>query len=120
MWRVYVIGAAALAFVGTWAGLLYYRGDAIAARADAARYAQERNTLIAVGEAKDREIARLVRQRNIDDNVLADIRKELQSISEAQTQASLALSELESANEGVRLFLDTALPDDLKRLLNVR
>jgi hypothetical protein len=44
----------------------------------------------------------------------------LNELNAKAAETNQALTELEANNAGVRVFLDTALPDELKRLLNVK
>lgn len=118
--KLYAIGAAALVIVGMSAAIYKYRGDAIAAQAEAARVTVERDRVLAISAQKDREIERLVRLADINNSVLAEVRQELQDLNAKAAENNQQLAELENTNAEVRLFLDTALPADLKRLLNVR
>lgn len=118
--RLYALGALALLIVGMAGVIMYYRGNAIDAEARAARVTAERDTAIAVNAAKDKEIARLERQATINNQIMVDVHKELQELNAKAAETNQALTELETTNEGVKVFLDTALPDELKRLLNGR
>lgn len=100
--------------------IFYYRGNAIAAEARAARVTVERDTAIAISAQKDKEIARLEHQAAINNEIMVDLHQAMQDLNAKAAETNQALTELESTNADVRLFLDTALPADLKRLLNVK
>lgn len=114
----YTLGALALLIVGMGGTIFYYRSEAIEAGADAARYRSERDTVIATNQAKDKEIERLTRQAEINNQIMVDVHKELQELNAKANETSQALSELENTNVDVKTFLDTALPDAYKRVLN--
>lgn len=120
MYRLYALGALALLIVGMGGTIMYYRGNAISAEARAARVTVERDTVIAINEQKDKEIARLTRQAEINNNIMVDLHTAMQELNTKAAETSRALTELESTNADVRIFLDTALPAELKRVLNVR
>lgn len=123
----YTLGALALVFVGMSGAIGWYawdaaaeRAKAVAAQAEAARVRVERDTALAISAQKDKEIARMERQAAINNEIMVDLHTAMQELNTKAAETNQALSELETTNEGVKLFLDTALPAELKQLLNVR
>lgn len=123
----YTLGALALVFVGMSGAIGWYawdaaaeRAKAVAAQAEAARVRVERDTALAISAQKDKEIARMERQAAINNKIMVDLHTAMQELNTKAAETNQALSELETTNEGVKLFLDTALPAELKQLLNVR
>lgn len=123
----YTLGALALVFVGMSGAIGWYawdaaaeRAKAIAAQAEAARVRVERDAVLAISAQKDKEIARLTRQAEINNEIMVDLHTAMNELSAKANETNQALTELETTNEGVKIFLDTALPAELKQLLNVR
>jgi hypothetical protein len=123
----YTLGALALVFVGMSGAIGWYawdaaaeRAKAVAAQAEAARVRVERDTALAISAQKDKEIARMERQAAINNEIMVDLHTAMQDLSAKASETNQALTELETTNEGVKIFLDTALPAELKQLLNVR
>lgn len=116
----WVLSALALLIVGMGGTIQYYRASAIGAEAKAARVIVERDTALAVNVQKDKEIARLVKQAAINNDIMIDLHKEMQALNAAADATSQALTDLGNSNEGIKVFLDTPYPVELQRLLNQR
>jgi LysB family phage lysis regulatory protein len=116
--RLYVWGAVALAFTALLAALLWYRGQVIAATAEADRARAELHAAVAVNKANRETLERLTAFREIDDRLQSDLQAKLDQLAVTTDQATVAVRDLERANATVRSFLANPLPDDLRRLLN--
>lgn len=121
----WVLGALAALIVGMSGAILYYRGDAAAERADrvaaqalAARLEGERQTAVKLNQAKDVEIARLTRQAEINNDIMADLHQSMLELSANVAKQQADLEEAERNDQSLTDWLDSPLPDSYIRLHN--
>lgn len=121
----YVLGALALAFVGMAGAIGWYAWDAaaeraerVAAQAQAARFKSERDTAIALNTAKDIEIARLTRQAEINNDIMADLHQSMLELSASVAKQQADLAEAERNDPTLTEWLNLPLPDSYRRLHN--
>lgn len=113
-----IIAAATLAAIigGLVAVMLFYRGQAISAEADAARARAD----LVLAETANRQaldvIASMEAQARIDSRLTADLVEEMRRITEGLAEQAGKLEELERSNEDVRAYLDGVVPADLRKL----
>lgn len=113
-----LVGAAILAAIvaGLVAAMLFYRGQAISAEADAARARAD----LVLAETANRQaldvIASMEAQARIDSRLTADLVEEMRRITEGLAEQAGKLEELERSNEDVRAYLDSVVPADLRKL----
>lgn len=114
--RLILAGIVALVFMGVIGAMLWYRGQAISAAADAA---QARADLVLAQAANKRAldtIASMQEQARLDSRLTADLVEEMRRINEGLAEQAGKLDELERSNEDVRAYLDTVVPADLRKL----
>lgn len=100
------------------AGLLWYRGEAISAQADA----QQARANLAVAEdankAQEATIGRLRATEEANAKQVAELLDQLDQINKAMAETNDAIKALEKVNADVAAYLGAAVPDDLRKLLN--
>lgn len=114
--RLYLMLGVALVMACLGGAVLYYRGNAISAAAEAA---QARANL-AVAEDANKEAVRTIdalqEQARQDSRLTASLIEEMRKINDGIAAQNAALGDLEKANVDVRTFLDAAVPADLRKL----
>lgn len=118
MIRLAILGGVALAFVALAATAFYYRGNSIAAEAEAARARADLVVAASANAEAVKTIDALQEQARTDGRLIASWVDEMRKINEAVKAQDIALDELGKANAGVLRFLDDAVPADLCRLYN--
>lgn len=100
------------------AAVLWYRGEMI--DADAARDKAHAELLVFkdTNEKQALLIEQITRRKERDEQILADISSKLAGINQNLTETNESISGLEKANEGVREYLKSLVPDALRGLLN--
>lgn len=113
------IGAFAVLLIG----LLWYRGNAIKAEAEVQqreaeieRIEGELQTAIDVNRINEQTIGRLRAQMEADARDSAELAEELRKLNEKMAENNEALGELKEKDENVRDYLNTPVPDDLRRM----
>lgn len=114
----YVYGAGALLVAVLVAALLWYRGESIAAKAERDRAWADLRVAVEANRTNLDTIAKLRAEAEANDRLAAELVTKLDDINRQMDEANKALGELGDANEDVRGYLDTLVPDDLQRLLN--
>lgn len=99
-------------------GLLWYRGNAIDAEAEAARFQVERDTAIAANKSLDAALARERAQNAENDRLLGELFDEIAKINRGVADAAADIEGLKDANEDVRAYLSGAVPDALRLQLD--
>lgn len=115
---MYLRLAALAAFLGVAALALWFRGNAISAEAESRAARAQLTAAIEANRMMKDALDRATELRKQTDAILADIHVELRSIHEAADEENAAIDRLENDNEAVRNYLNTPIPDDLRRLLN--
>lgn len=114
--RVILAGITALVIAAAVIAALWYRGQAISAEADAIR---ARASLALAQEANKQAIdtiAAMQAQAERDGRLTAELVDEMRRINEGLADQAEKLTELERSNADVRAYLDSLVPDDLRRL----
>jgi LysB family phage lysis regulatory protein len=104
--------------LGLAAGLLWYRGEAIDARAERDAARAELATAVAVNEENVKTIERMVEQQRRNDLIILGLADELAKINAGLQEQNDAIDDLAEADESVRAYLATAIPDALRLQLN--
>lgn len=107
-----------LAFVSVCGLALWYRGNAIDARAEAALVTIERNAAVDANNAFEAENADLRDQAKKDDEIVAGLAIRLSEIRADLVTATKELSDLKDSDDNVRTYLNAPVPDALRRLLD--
>lgn len=112
--------ALAVILLSLAAALLYYRGEATAARLqrDAAR--QALNVAMEANKQQQAAIERITKLRDQSDRLLEQFISVAERINTDQAEITASVIDLKEANSDVRALLSTAVPDDLRRVLNKR
>lgn len=114
--RLVALGVVAAVVASLTFAMLFYRGQAIQAEAEAARARAD----LALAEAANRRaldvIASMEAQARIDSRLTADLVEEMRRITEGLAEQAGKLEELERSNEDVRAYLDSVVPADLRKL----
>lgn len=116
--RLAIMAAVAIGFLSLAGVALWYRGQAIAATAQAAQARADLDTAVAANRAQEETIGRLRASAEANDRIVAEMADRLAAINEAVTETNEAVGDLKDANEDVRDYLGTRVPADLDRLLN--
>lgn len=116
--RLAIIAAAAIGFLSLVGMALWYRSEAISAAADAAQARADLNTAVAANRAQEETIGRLRASAEANDRIVAEMADRLATINEAITETNQAVGDLKDANLDVRDYLGTAVPPDLRLLLD--
>ena len=114
--RVYLALGVVIAFLGVGLLAYKYRGDAIGARAEAARIAGELQTAVGVNRVQEATIGRMRAQAEADARGAAELAEQLAALNAAMQANNAALAELRKSNATVSDYLDTPVPDDLRRM----
>lgn len=116
--QAYLIGAGILVLVltGMAAAIYKYRGDAIGARAEAARLAGQLQTAIDVNRAQEATIGRMRAQAEADAKGAAELAEELRLLNENVAAINEERRALKDSDATVKEFLDTPIPDALRGL----
>ena len=97
---------------------LWYRGQALSSQMERDRARAELGTALAANRAQEQTIGRLRASAERNDKIVAEMARDLAAISQATSETSAAIADLKDANETVRAYLDTAVPRDLRKLLD--
>lgn len=116
--RLWIAGGVLIAFLALGGVALLYRGNAIAAAAERDRAIADLNTAVDANKAQEETIGRLRASAAANDTIIAKIAADVATITTNTAETNQAVGDLKDANEDVRAYLGTAVPDDLKRLLD--
>jgi hypothetical protein len=121
----YVLAALGLLIVGMSGAIGWYawdasaeRAKAVAAIAEAARVRVERDTALAINRQKDLEIARLTRQAEINNDIMADLHQSMLELNASVAKQQADLEAAERDDPTLTDWLNLPLPDSYKRLPN--
>lgn len=114
--KLIIAGIIALAFLGLFATAAVYRGNAIAAEAKAARVQASLDTALDANKVSAATIDRMQKQDAANDKIAADLAQKLADANAALIETTTARADLKGKDETVRSYLDTPVPDALRRL----
>lgn len=103
---IVILGLAMTAF--------WYRGNAIAARAETAQARADLQTAVAVNKANEAAVARLKADKEASDKLAADLADEIDAANTSTLTMAKALADLRAQNVEVDTFLKLALPPALR------
>jgi len=109
----YTIGATIIVFLGLVAGLLFYRGEAISAKAAVAQAQADLVTAKGVNDALATALKEAQRQADLANKVTADLVASNAKIDAGVAATNQKLADLEKSNAALRDFLGTVVPPDL-------
>lgn len=116
--RLILAGIILFALMALGSVALWYRGDVIAARAEAARVRSALDAAVAANEAQEATITRLQASAAANERIISRMADQVTTINEIMNETSQQIGELKDANEDVRAYLAGRVPADLDRLLN--
>ncbi|MBZ9820174.1 hypothetical protein [Mesorhizobium sp. CA4] len=105
-----------LAFLALFGAAAWYRGDAIEAKAETARVQANLDKAVEANKVSADTIDRMQKQDALNDKISAELMQKLAAANTALTEKTTARADLKGSNETVRSYLDTPVPDDLRRL----
>lgn len=112
--RLGIAAVIALIIMGLIAATAIYRGNAIAARAEAAQARADLATAVSVNKANEATMARLKADKDASDKLAADLADEIDAANNTTLTMAKALADLRAKNAEVDNFLKLALPPALR------
>ncbi|RWB66592.1 hypothetical protein [Mesorhizobium sp.] len=100
--------------LGLAAAMYYYRGDAIAARAETAQTRATLARAIEVNADNEKAITALQNARARESQLAADLAEQVKASNQALLDATTERRNLENGDEDVRKFLALRIPDALR------
>jgi LysB family phage lysis regulatory protein len=114
--RLILLAATALAFASLVAALFWYRGEAIAAAAEADKARAALGIAIEANQAQEKTIADLRAENERNDAITLELAQHLAEVNAAQMETSAELARLKEGNSDVRSYLDASVPPALRKL----
>lgn len=115
---IYLRLGALAAFLAVAGLALWYRGNAIDARAEQAKALAALNIAVDANRVHEETIKRVTEANARTDRMLAEIAADVAAINDTTAETQASVIELERSNEDVRAYLSGVVPADLQRLLN--
>lgn len=109
-----ILGAAVIAALLSL--VLWYRSEYHEAAEESAKFEAQNAGLLKINADQGAAIARLTNQLQIDNKFSALFAATMSDIQAQSAQVSAALSELQTNDADAKTFLDTRVPDSVKRL----
>lgn len=100
--------------LGLAAGLFYYRGDAIAARAETAQTKAALSTALEINADNEKAMTALQNARARESQIAVDLAEQVKASNQALLDATTERRNLENGDEDVRKFLAQRIPDALR------
>lgn len=116
--RLIIMGIVALAIAGLTATMFYYRAEAATAAADAAQARANLAVAEDANRAQEETIGRLRASEAANAKAIAEFVDQLEAINKAVADTNESVDNLEKSNATVAEYLRTAVPDDLRKLLD--
>lgn len=114
--RLIILVVVALAFMGLTTAVYKYRGDAIGARAEAARINGELNKAVTANAEAEAAYRELQKQADLDAKLVAELQDDLNAANASTLALATKVAELKSGNPDVKSFLDMPVPAALREL----
>ena len=114
----YIVGIALFVIIAILGfTVVHYRQAAQLAEAET-QIVTERLAIVTRANADNvATIGRITKMREQNDKLLRDITETLDTINSAQAETTAALTELKANDTDARTYLDSPIPDSVKRLL---
>lgn len=97
---------------------LWYRGEAAQAETERVRVETQNTGLLKIVADQGATIARLASQQQIDEKLITRVTSTLEAIQMDAAKTSQAVTDLKETDPNARQYLDTTIPDGVRRLLN--
>ncbi len=114
--KIIAAGLVLLAFLGLFATAAVYRGNAIAAEAETARVQANLDKAVDANTVSTATIDRMQKQDAANDKISADLALKLAAANTALIDKTTARADLKGKDENARAYLDTPVPDSVRRL----
>lgn len=116
--RQYVYGAILFVFLVLCGYALFYRAEYTRASAEAEKVTAQLEGARRANERQQAALLQLAELRKQNDAILSRIYSQLEIISGRVNEQNKSIAELRRSSDEVRDYLDTAIPADLRRLLD--
>jgi LysB family phage lysis regulatory protein len=114
----YVYIGAAFIMACLVAGMLWFRAEAASARAELDMARVDLKIAMDANAAQQATIGRLRAEAEANDKLLAEMAADVEAIRQGQEETGKAIEDLQEASDDVRTYLNTAVPADLRKLLD--
>lgn len=114
--KLIIAGLVALAFLGLFSAAAVYRGNAIKAEAETARVQAALDLALDANKVSADTIDRMQKQDAANDKIAADLAVKLAAVNTALIETTTARADLKGKDENARSYLDTPVPDSVRRL----
>lgn len=114
--RLIILAIVGIAFLSIGGLALYWRSNAIEAKAEAARVRLERDQAVAANDQNLKTIDAMQEQARLDGRLVSSLIEEVRQLGAAVADVADKQQELKDGNEEVRGFLGTRVPADLRKL----
>ncbi|QKC90016.1 hypothetical protein EB230_17575 [Mesorhizobium sp. NZP2234] len=114
--KLIVAAVLAVAFLGLFGAAAVYRGNAIAAEAETARVQGNLDRAVDANAVSTDTIARMQKQDAANDKIAADLALKLAAANSALIDKTTARADLKGKDENARAYLNTPVPDSVRRL----
>lgn len=116
--KLWIAVAVILAFSTVSGAALWYRGQAIKAGAKQATTQKELETAQSVNAAQQATLDRVLAFKAADDASALVLKAKLESLAAGTDKALQTVRDLERSSANVKAYLNTAIPVELRGLLN--
>jgi len=114
--RLYLYAGAAVFVAALVAAIFYYRADAADANSRARVATEALAVAIGINHELNDTISDLNFQAKFNDDLVADLQNQLAELAEIAGDNQAELERLREAEPDVKTYLDTPVPDALRRL----
>lgn len=114
--KLIIAGLVALAFLGLFATAAVYRGNAIKAEAETARVQASLDLAVDANKVSADTIERMQKQDAANDKIAADLGLKLAAANDALIEKTTARADLKGKDENARTYLNTPVPDSVRKL----
>nr|WMC97963.1 hypothetical protein RAR13_04400 [Aminobacter aminovorans] len=114
--RLVIAAVLAVAFLSVGGLALWYRSSAIEAEAERDRARADLATAVDVNRAQEATIGRMRAQADADAKGAAELAAQIAALNEAFRVNNAALADLKDKDATVRDYLNSPVPDDLRRM----
>lgn len=118
--RLAIAGVVALAFLAVGSMALWYRGNAIDAEAERDKAVRDLGVAVGANKVQEETIGRLRAEADFKDRLVAKLAGDVAAINDNLAKQTRELSELKDADPAVHDYLDTPVPDALRRMYDRR
>lgn len=118
--RLAVAGVILLAFLAVGSTALWYRGNAIEAQAERDKAVRDLGVVVGANKVQEETIGRMRAEADFKDRLVAKLAGDVAAINDNLAKTTRDLAELKDADPAVHDYLDTPVPDALRRMYDRR